>query len=87
MTLLNRKKPKIKVEIYSKQDCHLCDDAKAILKKYQSRYAFDLVEIDITKDERLFSEFKEQIPVIFIDGKKLFKYRIDEVKLIKKLEK
>jgi len=87
MTLLNRKKPKIKVEIYSKKDCHLCDDAKAILKKYQERYAFDLLEIDITKDERLFSEFKEQIPVIFIDGKKLFKYRIDEAKLIKKFEK
>ncbi len=87
MTLLNRKKPKTRVEIYSKQDCHLCDDAKAILKKYQSRFAFELLEIDIAKDARLFSEFKEQIPVIFINGKKLFKYRIDEAKLIKKLEK
>jgi len=65
----------------------LCDVAKAVLKKYQQTYAFDLVETDITLEEKLFEEFKEQIPVVFIDGKKMFKYRIDEERLVRKLSR
>jgi len=65
----------------------LCDEAKAILLKTQQRFPFDLTEIDITRDARLYAEYKEQIPVIFIEGKKAFKYHIDEEKFIRKLKR
>ena len=73
------KKPK--VEIYSKPDCCLCDEAKAVLNEVQREIDFDLVEIDIRRDSQLFDTYKERIPIGFINGKTAFKYRIDKEKL------
>lgn len=79
--------PKTKVEIYSKETCHLCDVAKAVLLKVQKRIPFELIEVDITHTPELYSSYKEQIPVIFIDGKKAFKFKVDEQSLIRKLKR
>lgn len=85
MSSRNSKTQKIRVEIFSKRDCHLCDIAKATLVKVQEEIPFELQTIDITGDRELFSEYKEQIPVIFINGSKAFKYRVDENELRKRL--
>lgn len=82
----SRKKPRIRVEIYSKPDCHLCEEAKAILKKAQGTYDFELSEIDIREDSQIYEEYKEKIPFIFINGKKAFKYRVDPESLARKLK-
>lgn len=87
MNLLRKRKPKPKVKIYSKQACHLCDEAKELLMRIQKRFPFELTEIDITRDAKLHAEFKEQIPVIFINGKKTFKFRVEEEELIRKLKR
>jgi glutaredoxin len=67
----------MKVEIYSKADCSLCDDAKAILEEVRLRVPFELVEIDIEKDASAFERYRYDIPVVFIDGQKAFKHRLD----------
>ena len=85
MSLLKRKSKKIKVEIYSKSDCHLCDEAKSVLSKVKQEISFDFFEIDITSNRELFTEYKEQIPVVFICGKKAFKFRVNEKELRKRL--
>ncbi len=85
MSLLKRKSKKIKVEIYSKSDCHLCDEAKSVLSKVKQEIPFDFFEVDITSNRELFTEYKEQIPVVFICGKKAFKFRVNEKELRRKL--
>lgn len=80
-SLKKKRKTKIKVEIYSKKDCHLCDKAKKVLLQVQKDIPFTFDEIDITQDDKLFNEFKDQIPVIFINSRKAFKYHVDEKKL------
>lgn len=87
MNLLKSSKKKVKIEIYSKADCHLCDVAKAILLKARQGIPFDFQEIDITDDPVLYEKYKEQIPVIFINGRKSFKYRVHEKELYKKLKR
>lgn len=77
---------KPRVEIYSKPDCHLCDEAKVILQRVRRQRPFEMFEIDITKDQQLYDEYKEQIPVIFINGRKAFKFRVDETEFVKKLK-
>lgn len=77
----------IRVEIYSKKDCHLCDDAKAVLARVQARTPFELVEVDIEADPRLFEQFQYDIPVIFVDGHKAFKHRVDEADFARRLER
>lgn len=77
---------KIQVEIYTKEGCHLCDVAEAVLKKVQQRYDFQIKQVNITQGKQIYEEYKEQIPVIFINGHKAFKYQIDEKQLVKKLK-
>ncbi|MBI1987010.1 MAG: glutaredoxin family protein [Nitrospinae bacterium] len=70
----------IKVRIFTKEGCHLCEEAKELIYRVQhsSPIHFELEEVDITSDVGIYERFKEEIPVIFIDGKKAFKYRLDE---------
>ncbi|MFZ5469199.1 MAG: glutaredoxin family protein [Myxococcota bacterium] len=65
------------VEIYSKPNCPLCDEAKEVLEKVQRRVPFRLREIDIESDPVLYEAFKYDIPVVFVDGRKAFKHRVD----------
>ena len=85
MSLKKTNRKKLKVEIYSKPDCHLCDEAKSVLLKVQKEIPFEYCEINISNDLKLFDEFKEQIPVIFINEKKAFKFRVSSEDLRKKL--
>ncbi|MGA9058112.1 MAG: glutaredoxin family protein [Terriglobia bacterium] len=74
------------VVVYSKPGCCLCDEVKENLKRLKASYAFNLREVDILEDPEAHERFKEEIPVVFINGKKAFKYRLDEKQFLKKLE-
>jgi len=74
------------VVVYSKHGCCLCDEVKENLKRLKASYAFNLREVDILEDPEAHERFKEEIPVVFINGKKAFKYRLDEKQFLKKLE-
>ncbi|MFN8672972.1 MAG: glutaredoxin family protein [Candidatus Sericytochromatia bacterium] len=77
---------KMLVEIYSKENCSLCDKAKEIIKKVSLDTDFDFVEIDITKNPEIFEKYKYDIPVIHINKIIAFKHRIEEAAFRKKLE-
>ena len=61
------------VELLSKPDCHLCHEAKTVLLALQAQETFTLREIDITTDPILFAHYHIEIPVVFIDGRKVSK--------------
>jgi len=64
----------------------LCDMAKDVLRRFAKRYPLSIVEINIEDDTQLFDQFNEEIPVVFVENQKLFKYRIDEDKLARTIE-
>jgi glutaredoxin len=68
---------KPRVTFYTKSDCELCDAAKTTLLALQRELVFEIEEIDITTDAGIYAEFCEEIPVGYVNGRKLFKYRID----------
>lgn len=70
----------MKVRIYSKKDCHLCDVAKDKLQEFAGRFPLDIEEIDIEQDPQAHELYKYEIPVVFLEDRKLFKYRIDDAK-------
>ena len=82
---LHRKVARCEVVVYSKPGCCLCDDVKGQLRKLQQSHSFDWREVNILDDPETFSEFSDQIPVIFINGRKAFKYHLDEPQFIRKL--
>jgi len=73
----------VNITLYSKKDCHLCGIAREMLLKIQQEFPFSLAEIDIEKDKTIFDKYKYLIPVIEIDGEKVFNYGIDESELIR----
>ena len=77
----------IRIEIYTRPGCHLCDTAKEVIERVGRRIPFVLSVIDIEKDPELEKLYGEQIPVVFINGNKAFKYRVDEAELEKKAKK
>ena len=75
------------ITLYTKADCDLCGAAKATLLALQREFGFALVEIDITTNSALYDAFREEIPVGYLDGRKLFKYRVDSMLLRRQLQR
>jgi glutaredoxin len=77
----------VSVEIYSRPGCHLCDVAKESIEKVRAHLAFDLRVINIETDPELEKAYGQEIPVVFINGQKSFKYRVDEAEFEKKVKR
>lgn len=75
----------VEVRVYSAAGCHLCDVAKELLERERERHGFELVEVDITGDPELEAAYREQIPVVFVAGRKAFKYTVDPAELRRRL--
>jgi glutaredoxin len=73
------------VLLYTRKGCHLCEVVKESLLKLHRRGGFQWSEIDVDSDEKLRREYNDQVPVVFIDGRKAFKYRMDEREFLRKL--
>jgi predicted DCC family thiol-disulfide oxidoreductase YuxK len=57
------------VVLYSRTDCHLCDEARAaILAIRDQGLRFKLREIDIESDDELLLRYLERIPVVSVEG-------------------
>ena len=52
------------VTLYMRQDCHLCEQAKADLNALQEKHPHRLVEIDIDTDPALQKTYLVEIPVV-----------------------
>lgn len=69
------------VVLYGREDCCLCDDARAVLARVRSRQPFVLRERDIDQDDALHRAYLERIPVVTIDGVEAFELFVDEAAL------
>ncbi|MEZ4861517.1 MAG: glutaredoxin family protein [Caldilineaceae bacterium] len=61
----------MRVILYSKPDCHLCEELKAELLTMQPDFGFTLHERNIEEDPEAFLQFRYLIPVLDIEGQPL----------------
>jgi glutaredoxin len=73
------------VIVYSRKGCHLCEIVKESLAKLHKRGGFDWREVDVDSDAELRHLYNDQVPVVFINGRKAFKYHMDEQEFLRKL--
>jgi glutaredoxin len=73
------------VVVYSRKGCHLCEIVKETLTKLHRRGGFTWQDVDVDGDEQLRRQFTDEVPVVFIDGHKAFKYHMDESDFLRKL--
>ena len=74
------------VVLYGREDCCLCDDARAVLARVRSRRPFLLHERDIDDDDALQRAYLERIPVVTIDGVEAFELFVNEAELERRLD-
>ena len=74
-----------KVTLYTRAGCHLCDDARHEIEAARRRTDFDFEQVDIDLEPELRKLYTDEVPVIMIDGRKAFKYRLTAAELLKKL--
>jgi glutaredoxin len=75
----------VEVVLYGAPGCHLCDVAKGVLERQRELLGFELRQVDISGDPALEEAYREQIPVVVVDGRKAFKYRVDPVELARRV--
>ena len=75
------------ITIYSRQGCHLCDDAENILESLREELNFEIDVIDIDIDPELIKLYSDQVPVIHIDGIHHDFYKVDPLRFKSSLEK
>lgn len=68
------------VTLYTRKDCHLCEQAKSDLESLQASYPHRLVEIDIDSDPALQKKYLLDIPVVEV-GPYALKAPFDKQKL------
>ena len=66
----------MKVVLYSRPGCHLCDDAHAVIEAVRQETPFELEIRDISGDLPLIMLYGHDIPVVTIDGKEAFRHRL-----------
>jgi glutaredoxin len=77
----------VKVVLYGKPGCHLCDDARAVVSEALAGRDVDLEEVDVTLDPALERRYGERIPVLTVDGEELFEYFVDGRVLAERLRR
>ena len=73
------------VLVYTRKGCHLCEIVKESLTKLHKRGGFTWREVDVDTDADLRRLYNDEVPVVFINGRKAFKYRMDEQEFLRKL--
>jgi glutaredoxin len=73
------------VTLYGKPGCHLCDEARVVVESVRAKHAFELEEVDITRDPALEAEYRERIPVLTVGGEPVAELVIDPTVLEERL--
>ena len=78
---------KAQLQLYTRRDCCLCEEMKSILCRVADRVSFALEEIDVDTSSVLQEKYGNEVPVLFINGRKAFKYRLTAGELEKRLRR
>lgn len=83
---MEHKRKRIQVILYTRRECCLCEGIKQLLYNVRGDYPLDLTEVDIDLRPDLHAQWSHEVPVLFIEGRKAFKYRATESELRKRLD-
>ncbi|HYL47342.1 MAG TPA: glutaredoxin family protein [Candidatus Limnocylindrales bacterium] len=74
------------ITIYTREGCHLCEEAKSIILPLLSKYGATLREVDIDDDRTLLDRYTNDVPVVFLGAHKIAEHRVDPASLRRALE-
>ena len=78
---------KLTVEVYAKKGCKRCTSANKVIGRVREDMPFAVKEVDISKCDDLSRRYLDDVPTVFINGTKAFKFKVDEEEFRKKVRK
>jgi len=76
-----------KLTLYTRADCCLCAEMKAVVHEVAAEISLEIDEIDIDQSAEMRAKFTDEIPSLWIDGRKAFKYRVTKKELQRRLRR
>ncbi|HWO40965.1 MAG TPA: glutaredoxin family protein [Candidatus Eisenbacteria bacterium] len=84
---MSRDRAVTELVLYTREGCALCAAMKAVVLGVAERYPLQLREIDVDASAELQQQYGAEVPVLFINGRKAFKYRVTPPELAKRLRR
>jgi glutaredoxin len=70
-----------RITLIGRDGCHLCDDAREVVRRVADDTGAGWVEVDVDDDPDLLRRYSEQVPVVLLDGAQHDYWRVDETRL------
>jgi len=74
------------VTLYTREGCHLCEEARAQIVPLLAKFGATLREVDIDDDPVLHDRYTNDVPVIFVGSQMAAHHRLDADRLRSLLE-
>ena len=73
--------------LYSRPECHLCDEMLIALKKWQKQFKFEVKVFNIDDDQELTARYAARIPLLAMNNTEICEYYFDEKLFLQALKK
>jgi glutaredoxin len=73
--------------LYTRKDCCLCDEMKEVIRRVAQSFTLTLEELDVDSSGELQEQYGHEVPVLLVNGRKAFKYRVTAKALASRLRK
>ena len=71
----------LRLELYTRPGCHLGNDLRAICERLAEEIVFEITEVNIDGDPVLQARYAHEVPVLFVDGRLVVRFRTSELEL------
>ena len=71
----------VRVELLTRPGCHLCDDARAVVRRVAEQTGVGWQERSVDEDAALLAEYSELVPVVLVDGRRHAYWTVDADRL------
>ena len=72
--------------LYTRRDCHLCEEMKAVIREVGRTVPLTIEEVDIDRDRALVRRYGRDIPVLIAGGQEIARHRVTADRLREVLE-
>jgi glutaredoxin len=71
----------LRLELYTRPGCHLGNDLRAICERLADEIVCEIVEVNIEADAALQARYAREVPVLFVEGRPVVRFRTSEREL------
>lgn len=76
----------LEVVLYTRPGCHLCEEAKAQIAPLLAEFGAALREVNVDDNPALRAQYTDDVPVLFLAGRKVAKHRVDLAQFRRQLQ-